>query len=112
MADNISIRQGETLELNIIIDDPHAVEVKLLVGDDDGTIIESVGMFATIDGETSATITVPAAQTNQDVGEYEYMLMITYDDGVIEKLPDGDCCDEDCGLPTFSICKSLSEGVS
>lgn len=110
---DITIRRGETLELTIVIDDPHAYLAKFLVAsDDDGTIIEQQALFSTVDGVTSADIVIPTSATNQTEGEYEYMLTIVYDDDVIEKLPDGDCCGDDCELPKFIICKSLEEVVS
>lgn len=104
---NISIRQGETLELDFTIDDLTAETVRLIVENDDGIIINEVANFSTVSGKRVASIST--TNTNHDLGEYEYMLSVTYSDGVVEKLPDVAGC-EDCDLPTLTICKSL--GVS
>jgi hypothetical protein len=104
---NISIRQGETLELTVTIDDLTASTVQLIVENDDGIIINETENFSTVSGKRVALI--ETNNTDHDLGEYEYMLVVTYSDGVIEKLPDvADC--EECSLPTLTICKSL--GVS
>lgn len=100
----LNIRQGETLEIEIIADDDSADTVNLLVADSDGnTVIDETENFSTNNGITSATIRTD--DTDHEVGEYEYMLTIVYEDGFIEKLPDADC--EDCDLPILNICKTL-----
>lgn len=106
---DINIRQGETLEIAVTVDDLTADTVELIVTDpNDVIIIDETENFATVDGKRVATIT--SNDTNYPVAEYEYMLVITYSDGFIQKLPDGDC--EDCGLPVINICKSLGAGIS
>lgn len=111
MADNITIRQGETLELYVQIDDPQAHLVKLLVAKPDlPPIITEIAYFTTLNGVRSAMIT--SDNTDHPIGDYEYMFVIIYTDDVVEKLPDSDCCDDECDLPTFTICKTIDEVVS
>lgn len=105
---NISIRQGETLELAITADDLTADTVQLIVeSTDEGIIINETENFSTSGGKRVATISTN--DTDHALGEYEYMLIVVYSDGTIEKLPDVAECVE-CDLPTLTICKSL--GVS
>lgn len=109
--EDINIRRGETLEITIIADDISATTVKLTVAETDGTVVlTQTENFATDDGDRIATI-----KTNDtDIPEatYEYMLTITYDDGTVEKLPDVSDCEDNCDLPTLTICKALDDGVS
>lgn len=107
----ITIRQGETLEITITADDDTADTVQLLVQDpaDDSIIINETESFTTVDGVTSAVIRTD--DTNHTAGDYQYMLTITYTDGFIEKLPDANC-DEECTLPTLRICEAITVGVS
>lgn len=110
---NISIRQGETLSLNIKADDVTAQTVQMIVNSEDGvTIINQTAVFETVEGERLANITT--SDTDYDVGVYRYMLTIVYEDDSIDKLPDPDLCEEEdgCELPTLTICESLSVGVS
>jgi len=103
---DISIRQGETLILSTTNDDLTADTLQLLVADSDGNIlINETANFTTTNGVRGAEITTN--DTDLDVGEYEYMLVVTYADGTIEKLPDVSDC-EDCSLPTLTVCKALS----
>jgi len=104
---NISIRQGETLELTVSIDDLTAQTVRFIAEDDNGIIIDETENFST--SGTKRVATIETNDTNHPLGAYEYMLVVTYSDGAIEKLPDVTDCTE-CELPTLTICKSL--GVS
>jgi hypothetical protein len=109
--DTITLRQGETLELSVTADDLTAITLQLLVADeDDSIVIDVTENFTTVDGKRIATI--QTNDTNLPVGDYQYMLKLTYPDDVIEMLPDTASCDDDCSLPVLSICKSLSQEVS
>lgn len=108
---DISIRQGETLELNITADDLTADTVELIVADTEGSvIINETANFDTVDNKRIATIST--LDTDHPVAEYEYMLTIVYEDGYIEKLPDVSDCEGDCSLPKLNICKSLEVAIS
>lgn len=109
--DTITIRQGETLELEITADDNSADTVQLTVADQDGNVIISeIESFMTIGNKRIAVIRTD--NTSHPVGEYKYMLTIVYADGFIEKLPDNSSCDDDCELPEFVICESLGQDES
>lgn len=108
---DISIRRGETLIMTVVADDATADTVNLMVADDEGNIIiNETENFTTSEGVTSAEINTN--DTDYPVGDYEYMLTVTYEDGTIEKLPDTSSCGDDCDLPLFKICESIMQQVS
>lgn len=109
---DITIRQGETLQVPVTINDDSAVTVRFVVADsDDVIVIDITENFTTEDGKASATIMTD--DTLIETGEYNYQLVITYSDGVIDILPDPDgCIGGDCELPKFIVCESLLFGVS
>lgn len=103
----ISIRQGETLELTIVVDDDTAETVQILVSNEaDAIILNETANFAIVEGKNTAVITTN--DTNIAVGEHKYMLKVVYSDGAIEHLPNTLGCD-DCELPVFEVCASISE---
>lgn len=105
---NIQIRRGETLELTVTADDSTAETVNLLARASDDTIV--INETATF---TDSVATIRTSDTDLDVGDYDYMLTVTYADGYIEMLPDAaDCDDEDCTLPVLTICEAITVGVS
>lgn len=106
-----SIRKGQTYEETIYADDESAEEVQLLVSDDeDNIIINETASFTDVDGKRVATITTN--DTNHDTGEYKYMFWITYEGDVKIPLPNTDDCGDNCDLPKFTICESISQEVS
>lgn len=107
---DLSIRQGETLSLTITVDDLTADTVRFLAENGDGDSIDETVNFSTVDGVRTASI--ETNDTNLPIGDYEYMLTVTYDGGIVEKLPDSNCDSEDCSLPTLTICEALDVGVS
>ena len=107
---DISIRQGETLQIPITADDTSAVSVRFQAAQDGVVYIDEEENFTIVDGKAVATISTQ--NTTLPVGEYEYMLTITYSDGVIDKLPDPQNCDGDCSLPALNICEGEFTGVS
>lgn len=110
---DISIRQGETLSLNIEVDDITADTLRLLVSDsEDNVVIDETANFDVVDGKAIAEVI--SNDTDLDIGAYSYMLIVTYEDGTVEKLPDPeDCPSADCTLPTLTICKAIpTPGVS
>lgn len=110
--DNLQIRQGETLTLNIESDDATADTVRLVVRKLNETpIIDEIANFATVDEKRVAVI--ETSDTNHPADTYLYMLTITYADGTIKKLPDASACEEgDCDLPELTICAAIDLGVS
>lgn len=103
---DISIRQGETLILNVTIDDLTADTVQLLVSNsNDEVVIDETDSFATEDGERVAQLL--SNDTDLPLGDYTYMLKITYSDGTIEIMPEAYECEDDCELPTLTICEAI-----
>lgn len=104
---DISIRQGETLSLSVTNDDLTADTLQLVVSDsNDDIVINETANFTTVEGVRGAEISTD--DTDLTVGDYSYMLIVTYSDGVVEKLPDPDDCEGDCELPTLTICKAIT----
>lgn len=109
---NLQIRQGETLTLNIESDDALAESVRLVVKkENENAVIDEVASFSVVDSKTVAV--VETSDTNIPIGTYLYMLTITYSDGTIKKLPDASSCDDgDCTLPELTICEAIDLEVS
>lgn len=110
--DNLQIRQGETLTLNIQSDDSSADTVRIVVKKpNENAIIDEMASFSVVDGKTVAIIST--SDTNKPIDTYQYMLTITYTDGSIKKLPDASDCEEgDCTLPELIICEAIDLEVS
>lgn len=110
--EDLQIRQGETLTLNIESDDLTAETIRLVAKKpNENAIIDELENFSTVDGKRIAVI--ETSDTNKPVGTYEYMLTITYADGSIKKLPDASACEEgDCELPELTICEAIDLEVS
>ena len=96
--DKISVRQGETFQLPVEIDDTTAQTVQLLVWNDTATIIDETEPFN--DGKA----TIDAGIITDAVGLYKYSVTITYSDGVVDILPDITEC-TDCDFPEFEVCE-------
>lgn len=97
---DITIRQGETLQIPIEADDNTAVSVRFQVFKGTTVYIDVTETF--VDGKA----TVFTNDTNIAIDEYQYMLTVTYSDGTIDILPDPEMCEDgDCTLPTFSVCQ-------
>lgn len=106
MADEIKIRRGETFETSVQIEDSHALTAQFIVSKvGEPAVIDVTADFEVIDGVYTALISTP--DTDIEEGTYKWMLTIEYDDGVIEKMPTPDCCDDECDLPDFIICETL-----
>ena len=105
--DTIKIRQGETLQIPIEADDSTAVSVQFQVVKDGIIYLDVTESF--VDGKA----TIFTNDTLLEIGDYEYIITITYSDGVVDILPDPDDCDgDDCEFPDFIVCKGKSIGVS
>lgn len=109
---DIKIRQGETLQFPVSVNDTSAESVRFVAADEAGIIVLDITEpFTVVD--TKATATIKSNETLLAVGEYKYQLIVTYADDVIDILPDASECDNgDCELPKLIICESLLSGVS
>lgn len=109
--DNIKIRQGETLTLNVTSEDESAETLRLVVKkEDESAIIDETASYVSDGGKWIASISTD--DTNHALGEYLYMFTVTYSDGSIKKFPEADECDDGCDFPTLKICEALDLGVS
>ena len=105
--DTITIRQGETLQIPIEADDSTAVSVQFQVVKDGIIYLDVLENF--VDGKA----TIFTNDTLLEIGDYEYIVTITYEDGVVDILPDPtDCVDGDCDFPAFIVCKGAVIGIS
>lgn len=104
---DISIRQGETLQLPITADDSSALAAQFRVFKNNVVFIDETEAFIDVDGKQSATIFTN--DTNLPVDSYEYSLTIEYSDGVISIFPDSNACDDDCSFPRFIVCEGNPE---
>lgn len=96
----ISVRQGSVFQVPITIDDETAQTVNFSAWSGDTVVIDETESFVL--GE--ATITATA---DLDIGEYKYLLTITYLDGLIDVLPNDDC--EGCTPPVLDVCEGVPE---
>lgn len=108
---DITIRQGETLQIPVTINDTSAETVRFVVANEGVIILDITEPFTV--GEGKATATISTDDTLIETGEYPYQLVVTYTDGVVDILPDpNECSGDDCELPKLIICESLLYGVS
>lgn len=109
---DITIRQGETLQIPITINDTSATTVRFVVADSTGSLIIDATENFIVEGE-KAIATVSTNDTDVATGDYTYQLIVTYSDGIVDILPDpDDCQDGDCELPKLIICESLTSGLN
>ena len=105
--DTITIRQGETLQIPIEADDSTAVSVQFQVVKDGIIYLDVLENF--VDGKA----TIFTNDTLLEIGTYEYIITVTYEDGVVDILPDPDECEgDDCDFPEFVVCKGVVIGIS
>lgn len=103
--ENISIRQGETLELTVECDDESAVSVRFLATQEGVPYIDKTAQF--VDG----VATIRTDDTGHPLGDYKFTLTMLYSDGVVDILPDASDCGDNCDLPTLTICESNVAGI-
>lgn len=105
---DLTIRQGETLQIPIESSDVSAETVQFQAAKDGVIYIDETAQF--VNGKA----TIWTNNTDIQIGVYEWMLTVTYSDGLIDKLPDqNDCEEDDCKLPTLTVCKGdLTEVIS
>lgn len=104
--DKITVRQNETFQLPVTIDDETAESVTLTVWNSDGVIISEPAEF--VNGEA----TIDAGIITSAIGLYQYSLDFVFSTGEIDTLPDVTNCDGDCSFPEFEICEGTPQGGS
>lgn len=108
---DISIRQGETLQIPVVADDITATTVRF-IATQEGVIVYDITEPFTV-ADTKANATIITNDTYIEIGEYEYMLVVEYSDGTVDILPDTEhCTDDNCELPKLVVCKGIPSGVS
>jgi len=102
----LSVRQRETLPILWENDEEGAETATMTITNKitgSSVLSKTVPFVALI-----ADLTLSSTETDIAVGEYDYMVTISYDDGTIEKYPDVAAC-SDCTLPTFEVCTANDE---
>lgn len=100
----ISVRQNETFQLPITVDDETAETVTLKVWGDTEEINETASF---VDGEATIDVGIVTAP----VGVYSYSITVSYTDDVVDILPDVSNC-SDCSFPEFEVCSGGLEEES
>lgn len=108
--DNMSIRQGATLQFPIVADDVSAQSVQFQAFKDGIVYIDEFEPFTIVNGKAQATIFTN--DTSIPIDTYDYMITINYSDGATDKLPDPEDCDGECEFPKLIICDGGPSGVS
>ncbi len=104
--DNLSIRRGASLPLHLVVDDTTALTVTLTAKKEASDLVPALEKQASfVDGEADLVLT--ATDTLIPVDEYLYQVTVDFPGGVVEKYPDSDDCEGECGFPTLTICESL-----
>lgn len=102
---NLRVRWGATLQLQLTVDEDGAETAKLILRESGANVNALEKTVNFVDGV--ADLTLSEEDTQLDIGTYEYMIIVTYDDGTVEKYPDPVDCSGDCELPVIEICESL-----
>lgn len=107
---DIKIRQGETLQIPVTINDPSAESVRFVAASQSGEVVLDITEQFTVT-DNKATATIFTNDTLIPTGDYSYMLVVTYADEVVDILPDSsECSGDDCKLPLLIVCESLLAG--
>lgn len=101
--EKITIRQYETLQIPVTIDDDTAEDITLTVWDDNDIILKQVATF--VNGEA----TIDCDIITQPIGMYSYSLTVNFSTGEIDTLPDVTECNGDCSFPEFEICEGTPQ---
>jgi hypothetical protein len=101
--ENEQFREGETIEFTATDKDDGSADTFTLTISQDGVILKTAqDNFTPVDGVPTATAKV--TDNDLPIGVYDYMFTTTWTDGFIAKSPDVDECDDECELPTLTIC--------
>ena len=108
---DLRVRQGATLQIPIVADDVTATTAILDVFKDGVIYLTVSEPFVINDGKAETTLIEETVTL--DIDDYEYTITVEYSDGFTEIYPDpDDCMDDDCSLPTFTVCEGVPTGVS
>lgn len=102
---DISVRYGASLDLEITVTDELADTATLFVGKagDTPTIIKSANFV-----EGTADLSLDPEETEVPLDDYSYQVNVSYTDGRLDKFPTAEQCGED-GFPRFSVIEALDE---
>jgi hypothetical protein len=103
--EDFTIQQGETLRLTVTVTEDGADTAELYAENSSGDSIQTLVSF---DGLVADLTT--NTDPNQPAGVYNYFIRIVWDDGSVDILTKNDNCeDEECEMPTITVCEILSE---
>ena len=105
--ETIKIRYGQSLQLEIGIDDGAATTATLYVGKA-GHLPVITKTVNVAQPEGIAEITLSPDDTRIPLGEYFYQINVVDDEGNVSKFPEPDTCDDDC-MPRFVVFEALDE---
>jgi len=98
--EDYSVYQQETLRLGVEVDETGADTAELVAISENSSFTSS----ASFDGLTAELSTNIAA--DQAPGDYEYYIIITYDDNTTDILAKPNGCDGDeCEKPVITVCE-------
>lgn len=97
--EDIKTSWGETLPMTIESDD--ATSATLYIGEVGDAVIAQSASFV----EGIADVSVSAEDMEIEPMEYQYQIVVQYDNGDIRKFPDSNC--DDCTLPTVTVCATI-----
>lgn len=104
---DMSVRYGATLPLLLTNDEGSVSTARLTLSQAGVVKFTKLASFVGLE----ADLTMTALETKLPVGEYDYMITVTYIDGSVEKYPNLENC-SDCELPTLEICEANDAQVS
>lgn len=105
--ETIKIRYGESLPLEVLIDDDSAVSGTFYVAKA-GEIPRITKPFTIAQPEGIAEIELEPSDTRIPLGKYFYQINVVDSNGNVSKFPEPDTCDEDC-MPQFVVYEALDE---
>lgn len=105
--ETIKIRYGQSLPLEINIDNDTATSGVLYVGKK-GELPRISKPFSVAQPEGIAEILLEQADTRIPLGEYLYQINIVDVNGNVTKFPEPETCDDDC-MPRFIVFEALDE---
>ena len=105
--DKLSVRRGASLPLSLKVDEDTALTATLVVKQ----VVTDVSPVFTIESSFTdllADLTITSSDSDITPGDYLYQVTVTYSDGLIEKYPETQDCDDDqVDFPTLTIQPSL-----
>lgn len=105
--ETIKIRYGQSLSLEVTIDDDNAVSGTFYVGKA-GYLPVVTKPFTVNQPEGVAEILLTPTDTRIPLGEYFYQINIVDSNGNVTKFPEPETCDDNC-MPRFIVFEALDE---